>query len=54
MRGGVFVILVLLLSRLKVALLHEKEILVKSDMLSLAISILLTTNWIYRDWKKSS
>jgi signal transduction histidine kinase len=37
MRGGVFVIVVLLLSRLKIALLHEKETSqLKSNMLSLA------------------
>jgi len=42
-RGGVFVIVVLLLSRLKVALLHEKETSqIKSDMLSLVTHLNLT------------
>jgi signal transduction histidine kinase len=37
MRGGVFIIVVLLLSRLKIALMHEKETSqLKSNMLSLA------------------
>jgi signal transduction histidine kinase len=47
MRGVVFVIVVLLLSRLKVALLHEKETSrVKSDMLSLVghLNLAMTSN----------
>src|SRR5215467_11076675 len=46
-RGGIFVIVVLLLSRLKVALLHEKESSrVKSDMLSLVgrLNVAMTSN----------
>ena len=56
MRGGVSVIVVLLLSRLKVALLHEKETSqIKTDMLSLVthLNLTLTSNLDLHDVGKS-
>src|SRR5215471_700146 len=56
MRGGVSVIVVLLLSRLKVAVLHEQETSrIKSDMLSLVtrLNLTLTSNLDLHDVGKS-